>query len=557
MEKLVNGLNIQQACESASKISEINKENLSQESKEAAKRFGGLSVGCLVYAFIYAFCMYQNKEGITFPFFVVATLYFFYYYTRKYCGIISKKDRFLMGSIVILGILTCTTASSVIIVLNKCLILFLMCVLVLKTYFDVSGWSMSNYLCSMFYVAGGNMLYMFSPFFDVFDFIKVRNHEKGKSLINDKIKRIMFAVSAGVVLSIPMLLVIGALLGEADVYFEYFFYETMDRIFEWEWDLPELFGDIWGFMIRVLFMFLVSYGLFVYISRKNGIEEMTGHKQDRWDCIIAITFTSLIGIMYLIFVWIQIAGLFMGALKLPYGYSYAEYARQGFFQLVFVCIFNMILVLVCINCFEKHKVLQVLLTMISICTYVMLVSSAYRMFLYIREYQLTFLRVLVLWGIVVIGLVMAGVIVSIFRDSFPLFTYMVVIITSLYIGFAAIHPDFLIAKYNVTQAESGKDIDEWYLVRNLSLDAAMPVLDMYEGKLQSEDYITEYLSGTVNDLENSNYYRERVMDAVEDMNLRSYNFSKGFAKRQADDFMEKMKHNFIWADWLSEKEAVN
>ena len=47
------------------------------------------------------------------------------------------------------------------------------------------------------------------------------------------------------------------------------------------------------------------------------------------------------------------------------------------------------------------------------------------------------------------------------------------------------------------------------------------------------------------------------MDAVEDMNLRSYNFSKGFAKRQADDFIEKMKHNFIWADWVSEKEAVN
>ena len=284
---------------------------------------------------------------------------------------------------------------------------------------------------------------------------------------------------------------------------------------------------------------------------------MVGQKQDRWDCIIAITFTFLIGIMYLIFVWIQIAGLFMGALKLPYGYSYAEYARQGFFQLVFVCIFNMILVLVCINCFEKHKVLQVLLTVISLCTYVMLVSSAYRMFLYIREYHLTFLRVLVLWGIGVIGLVMAGVIVSIYKERFPLFSYMLVVTVSLYIGFAAIHPDYVIARYNVTQSEMGKDIDEWYLLRNLSLDAAVPVLDMYEKKLQSEDYIKAYISGTGNELDNSEYYYKRIMDETEEMNLRSYNFSRGIAKGQADDFMEKMEQNDIRADWISGKESVN
>ena len=110
MEKLESSLNIQQAYESAPKISEGSEEKFSQESKEAAKRFGGLSLGCLVYAFIYAFCMYQNKEGITFPFFVAATLYFFSYYTKKYCGIMPKKDRFLMISIVVLGILTCTTS---------------------------------------------------------------------------------------------------------------------------------------------------------------------------------------------------------------------------------------------------------------------------------------------------------------------------------------------------------------------------------------------------------------------------------------------------------------
>lgn len=547
MEKLEKGLNIQQACESALKNNE--KEMLSNEQKEAAKRFGGLSLGCFAYAFIYAFCMYQNKEGITFPFFVVATLYFFSYYTKKYCGIMPKKDRFLMGSIVILGILTCTTASSVIILFNKWLILLLLCVLVLKTYFNVSGWSMPNYLCSIFYLIGGSLFHMFTPFMDVFDFIKVKNHEKANTLLNEKTKRVLFAVSAGVVLSIPMLLVIGALLGEADVYFEHFFYETMEFLFDREYDLPELFGDIWGFGIRMLIVFMTAYGLFVYISRKNGIEEMVARKQDRWDCIIAITFSSLIGVMYLFFVWIQIAGLFLGALTLPDGYTYAEYARQGFFQLVFVCIFNMILVLVCINCFEKHKILQAVLTVISLCTYVMLVSSAYRMFLYIREYHLTFLRVLVLWGIVVIAVVMTGVIISIYKENFPLFSYMLTAVTVLYIVFAVMHPDYVIARYNTAQKEVGKRIDEWYLMDSLSADAAVPLFDMYERELG----LTDDETGNDSVMDSGIiYYYKKINGLSEEMNLRSFNLSKGLAVYRADRFEENVQTSILWSKLIGD-----
>lgn len=543
MEKSERSLNIQQACESApnfvetvcenSVFEDAKAEKISEESREAAKRFGGLSVGCFVYAFIYAFCMYRNKEGITYPFFIGTTLYFFYYYTKKYCGIIRKNDRFLVVSIIILGVLTCTTASPVIILCNKWLILLLVSVMVLRTYFDVTQWNISNYLSSIFYLGGGTFIHMFAPFFDVSDFIKIKSLEKGKTLINEKTKRIVFAVSAGVVLSIPMLFVIGALLGEADVYFEYYFYETLDFIFDRDFDFSKLLGDIGGFTFCVLFMFLASYGLFTYMSRKNGIEDMIKQKSEKWDCIIAITFTFLIGVMYLVFVWIQIAGLFMGALKLPYGYSYAEYARQGFFQLVFVCIFNVVLVLVCINCFGKHKVLQAFLTVISLCTYVMLVSSAYRMFLYIGEYHLTFLRILVLWGIVVIAFVMTGVIVSIYKERFPLFSYMLVAITCLYIAFAGMHPDYFITKYNVAQAQKGENIDEWYLTKKLSLDASIPLLEMYEEKLQT-DVFADYNS----ELEDMNDYYKRIVEETKDMNLRSYNISKGIAKTRADNFMK-------------------
>ena len=99
MENLQRGLNLAQAYESASKISENRQLEVEQKEKEAAVRFGGLSLGCFLYAVFYAVCMYQNKESITFPFFVGATLYFFYYFAKKYCGTVPKNNRFLVISI--------------------------------------------------------------------------------------------------------------------------------------------------------------------------------------------------------------------------------------------------------------------------------------------------------------------------------------------------------------------------------------------------------------------------------------------------------------------------
>ena len=43
------------------------------------EKFGVFGVATFVYALLYVFCMYQNKSGITYPFFVAGSLYYFYY----------------------------------------------------------------------------------------------------------------------------------------------------------------------------------------------------------------------------------------------------------------------------------------------------------------------------------------------------------------------------------------------------------------------------------------------------------------------------------------------
>ena len=60
--------------------------NLAEIEKlgKKAKRLRHLGIGSILYALIYTFCLYRNASGITYPFFVGATLLYFGYYTREY-----------------------------------------------------------------------------------------------------------------------------------------------------------------------------------------------------------------------------------------------------------------------------------------------------------------------------------------------------------------------------------------------------------------------------------------------------------------------------------------
>lgn len=79
----------------------------------------------------------------------------------------------------------------------------------------------------------------------------------------------------------------------------------------------------------------------------------------------------------------------------------------------------------------------------------MIASSAFRMCLYIQNYRLTFLRVFVLWMLVLIGVLLGGIVAQIYRQTFPLFRYMIVVMTIAVFAFGIVRPDYWIAKYDI------------------------------------------------------------------------------------------------------------
>lgn len=451
------------------------------ENKKIHPLLPFMAVGSFVYAFFYTLFLYQNKNGITYPFFVGGTCFFFFYYLKKSGRTAKRFSIFLTVCLMLLGISTCMTDAWTLLFLNKLGILLLFFYLMLHNFYEDKLWDLGTYFGNICSVIFGSLQYLFKPFSGLHALYREKRVDTGKEKSGNG-KYVLF----GLLISLPMLLIILLLLGSADAVFG----NLLERLFTF--DFSEKF---WSHAFRTgalfWFAFFSAFCLMYRLSEKK-FEEVIEDKRTR-EPIIAITFTAVLSFVYAVFCLIQVVYLFGGMGTLPEGYTYASYAREGFFQLVFVCIINLSMVLICKKYFRNHSVLNALLTFVCGCTFIMIFSSAYRMILYIKVYHLTFLRVFVLWALLVIFLLVAGALIKIYRNDFPLVKYYTVTVTVLYLLFSFAHPDYWIAKYNLNHTykkayDQETDITYYqlsenhdlYYISKLSLDAAPAIFSKME-----------------------------------------------------------------------------
>lgn len=457
------------------------------------KKFPFFGITSAIYAIFYTICLYKNMSGITSPFFAAGTLFYLYFCFKKLGVPFKKETIFYIGAILLLGISMFLTADGRIIWMNYVGIFLLLVSLLLHSFYKDEGWGLSKYFSAM----GMFLLEWVGAIGQPFRLFSVYLRSRGERKQNSKWKHIF----TGLVISIPLLLIIMWLLTSADRIFRDFIDRSTAMIV-----MPR---NIVGIILLILFAFFASFCSLAALSRRDIPQEPEDKRKQ--EPLIAITVTVLLCLIYLLFCGVQIGGLFLGAMQLPEGYTYAYYAREGFFQLLIVCVMNFFIVLICLGYFKRHKVLQITLTVISFCTYIMIASSALRMILYINAYHLTFLRIFVLWALAVISLSMAGVVITIYWEKFPLFRYIMIGLTVFYLGLSFSHPDYWIAKYNVNAIEQEWNNAEIINTFQFSADAA-PILAKHQEK-------TEYYK----------YYEERVVEMYQEMNLRSFNVSRYLA----------------------------
>jgi len=474
-------------------------------------KFFGLLSG--IYACFFTFCLYRNIAGITVPFFTVGTLCYYYLCMKKLEVSRNRSGYFYEVAIILLGCATWITDDERVIVMNYGGMFILIVSFMMHQFFHDKEWDIPQYIATFCVTIIESILCLGQPFYDCNYMIKAR--EKGK---DNKVQYVFM----GLFISIPFIIIILMLLSSADSVFA----NTLDFL----WKNIVIPKNLIVIMLMTVFAFLSSYSFLAFLI-KEKVEWKKG-KRKEGEPIIAITFTALIALIYVFFSGIQVIYLFMG--NIPNGYSYAQYAREGFFQLVAICILNLALVLFSIYYFKDHKVLKMILTVISLCTYIMIASSAFRMVLYISQYQLTFLRIFVLWSLVVIFMMMTGIIIYILKPEFPLLKYTIITMTSLYIVFSFSHPDYLIAKYNYGQNNFSKEnlVDSDYLFE-LCGDAAPAILD-YTEQLKKETGLSLTKASAID----FRSYFTRIYNNGVDMDARTFNLSKYLAKNTAAEFLD-------------------
>ncbi|MDC7278145.1 DUF4173 domain-containing protein [Butyrivibrio fibrisolvens] len=454
-----------------------------EEQKGDAKVFRKYGILSLIFSIVYTFCLYKNHAGITYPIFMFVTLTLLHILRKKDgLSLFTTKNGnkaigiFHVAALMLLSIHKCMSTSWALLFLDGIAIFLLFFSLVLYLYVDTTGWDIAAWVGGIMVSIFLPFAHLLTPFFDMVQWFKGRGGD-----ISKEKKQVISAVVIGIICAIPMLVIVISLLSSADLVFNRMLEKIVESI-----HLPDNFEDIVGITCTLLLAFLGAY-LIPFVFDKGEIK-IKARGEGKANPIIAITFTTIIGLVYLVFCLIQVMFLFTGTLDLPSGYTYAEYAHEGFYQLLTVCLINVVMVSVCTREFKKSKALNWVLFVIGACTYIMIASSVTRMIMYIQVYNLTFLRLFVLWFLAVLCIWLAFLMVTVLNRSFPVFKACMITITVAYIGFVFANPDYQIAKYdlavvkNHTYQESYAKIDEYdsvtyYILNNLSTDAAPALVD--------------------------------------------------------------------------------
>ena len=193
-------------------------------------------------------------------------------------------------------------------------------------------------------------------------------------------------------------------------------------LFDWHFS-PEIFMKLLFALPTAQFLYGLAYGA-VRGRRLDWCEqkEVCSVQRGARFAPRATVCTALAALcaVYLLFLSMQtkyLFGAFWGAL--PEGFSYSEYARQGFFELCRVAAIN-IVILLCANIFSReqageNRYLRLGNIALSVLTLLLLVTAASKMGLYIVVQGLTVKRVLVSVFLVWMAVVFVCIIVRQFR----------------------------------------------------------------------------------------------------------------------------------------------
>jgi len=234
--------------------------------------------------------------------------------------------------------------------------------------------------------------------------------------------------------------------------------------------IPRTIYFIIGFILSGAF-------LYTYLLQKTQKEKAADTLPRNIDALISNIVLTVINLIYLLFIFVQVSYLFNGDNnQFLAEMTYADYAREGFHQLIMVSIINFSLIAWQSNQGKIKTPIQKLmlksqLIILTFFTLVILSSAHKRLSLYEDAYGYTYIRFFshyVMYFLISIGAIS---LYKIFDFKSSLLKYSLISLLIFYTTLNYINPDIIIAQNNIDRFASHGTLDLDYFYDSLSLDA--------------------------------------------------------------------------------------
>jgi hypothetical protein len=287
----------------------------------------------------------------------------------------------------------------------------------------------------------------------------------------------VIAVGRGLLLVLPLLLLFGGLLMAADAVYSHLLSAALHI------DTTALFSHL--LLTGFLAWLTAGFGRALLL---NTPPERAGETRKAVSPALGVvetgTILGLLNLLFLSFVLVQLRYFFGGAatLQATAGLTYAQYARSGFFELVWVAALVLPLLLGlhwlqrpgdarALRLFSWQAAVQVALL------FVIMASAVARMNLYQSEYGLTELRLYTTAFMGWLAVVFVWFIATVLRGQRERFAFGAAVAGfGLIVALHIVNPDATIIRANLLQAKKGHTFDADYAV-SLSADAVPQLTD--------------------------------------------------------------------------------
>lgn len=421
----------------------------------------------------------HEPGGISFAIYALVTLLAGFFLLWREDLRPAKKSLILLPFILIFAVVTFLRREPLTVFLSHLLTLVLMAGLVV-TY---RGGRWMEYSLADYFARGFDLFASTLARAGIFS-AQMRHAQQETSVSVQKRVSLVWPVARGILLAIPVVAFFAALLSSADLVFAQRLGDFI-ALFRLE-NLPE-------YIFRALYIAILAYllaGVYLHAAMRSEDEQLLGLEKPLVPRFFGFTEAAIVlGSVILLFgafVFVQFGYFFGGQANIRLeGFTYAEYARRGFGELVAVAFFSLLLFLglsavVKRETSAQQKIFSGLGVALTLSVGVMLISAFQRLVLYETAYGFTRLRTYTHIFMPWLTVLLVAVVIFDAIQRQRLFA-LALLLTS--VGFALslalLDVDAFIVRQNIQRFEQGQALDIGYLA-SLSPDSIPVMVNLYQ-----------------------------------------------------------------------------